>query len=143
MSTRRLKIGEQMRKNISSGTPWEAVVGYSRAVRVGNHVEVAGTTSIEGTELIGNGNAYEQARFVFRKIEKALHEAGATLRDVVRTRMYVTTSNVTDDVLRAHGEVFMDIRPVATLVVVSALIDDRLLVEIEVTAIIDEDGISP
>ena len=132
-----------MRKNISSGTPWEAVVGYSRAVRVGNHVEVAGTTSIEGTELIGNGNAYEQARFVFRKIEKALHEAGATLRDVVRTRMYVTTSNVTDDVLRAHGEVFMDIRPVATLVVVSALIDDRLLVEIEVTAIIDEDGISP
>ncbi len=143
MSTRRLKIGEQMRKNISSGTPWEAVVGYSRAVRVGNHVEVAGTTSIEGTELIGNGNAYEQARFVFRKIEKALHEAGATLRDVVRTRMYITTSNVTDDVLRAHGEVFMDIRPVATLVVVSALIDDRLLVEIEVTAIIDEDGISP
>ena len=143
MSTRRLKIGEQMRKNISSGTPWEAVVGYSRAVRVGNHVEVAGTTSIEGTELIGNGNAYEQARFVFRKIEKALHEAGATLRDVVRTRMYVTTSNVTDDVLRAHGEVFMGIRPVATLVVVSALIDDRLLVEIEVTAIIDEDGISP
>ena len=138
MSTRRLKIGEQMRKNISSGTPWEAVVGYSRAVRVGNHVEVAGTTSIEGTELIGNGNAYEQARFVFRKIEKALHEAGATLRDVVRTRMYITTSNVTDDVLRAHGEVFMDIRPV-----VSALIDDRLLVEIEVTAIIDEDGISP
>lgn len=132
-----------MRKNISSGTPWEAVVGYSRAVRVGNHVEVAGTTSIEGTELIGNGNAYEQARFVFRKIEKALHEAGATLRDVVRTRMYITTSNVTDDVLRAHGEVFMDIRPVATLVVVSALIDDRLLVEIEVTAIIDEDGISP
>ena len=132
-----------MRKNISSGTPWEAVVGYSRAVRVGNHVEVAGTTSIEGTELIGNGNAYEQARFVFRKIEKALHEAGATLRDVVRTRMYVTTSNVTDDVLRAHGEVFMGIRPVATLVVVSALIDDRLLVEIEVTAIIDEDGISP
>ena len=112
-------------------------------MRVGNHVEVAGTTSIEGTELIGNGNAYEQARFVFRKIEKALHEAGATLRDVVRTRMYVTTSNVTDDVLRAHGEVFMDIRPVATLVVVSALIDDRLLVEIEVTAIIDEDGISP
>lgn len=132
-----------MRKNISSGTPWEAVVGYSRAVRVGNHIEVAGTTSIEGTELIGNGNAYEQARFVFRKIEKALHEAGATLRDVVRTRMYITTSNVTDDVLRAHGEVFMDIRPVATLVVVSALIDDRLLVEIEVTAIIDEDGISP
>jgi len=132
-----------MRKNISSGTPWEAVVGYSRAVRVGNHVEVAGTTSVEGTELIGDGNAYEQARFVFRKIEKALHEAGATLRDVVRTRMYITTSNVTDDVLRAHGEVFMDIRPVATLVVVSALIDDRLLVEIEVTAIIDEDGISP
>jgi len=143
MSTRCLEIGEQMRKNISSGTPWEAVVGYSRAVRVGNHVEVAGTTSVEGTELIGDGNAYEQARFVFRKIEKALHEAGATLRDVVRTRMYITTSNVTDDVLRAHGEVFMDIRPVATLVVVSALIDDRLLVEIEVTAIIDEDGISP
>ena len=132
-----------MRKNISSGTPWESVVGYSRAVRVGNHVEVAGTTAVEGSELIGDGNAYEQTRFVFRKIEKALREAGATLGDVVRTRMYITTSNVTDDVLRAHGEVFMDIRPVATLVVVSALIDDRLLVEIEVTAIIDEDDATP
>ena len=143
MSTRRLEIGKQMRKNISSGTPWEAVVGYSRAVRVGNQVEVAGTTAVEGSELIGDGNAYEQTRFVFRKIEKALLEAGATMRDVARTRMYITTSNVTDDVLRAHGEVFMDIRPVATLVVVSALIDDRLLVEIEVTAIIDEDNATP
>lgn len=125
-----------MRRNISSGTPWESIVGYSRAVRVGSTVEVAGTTAVDGRDLVGEGNAYTQAMFIFRKIEAALVEAGASMRDVVRTRMYVTTTNVTDDVLRAHGEVFMDIRPVATLVVVSALVDDRLLVEIEASAII-------
>lgn len=128
-----------MRTNISSGTPWEAVIGYSRAVRVGNIIEVAGTTAVDGRDLIGEGNAYVQAAFIFGKIAGALAEAGAEMRHVVRTRMYVTTTNVMDDVLRAHGEVFMDIRPVATLVVVSALVDDRLMVEIEATAIV-EDG---
>ncbi|MBK6290886.1 MAG: RidA family protein [Ignavibacteria bacterium] len=128
-----------MRTNISSGAPWESIVGYSRAVRVGNMIEVAGTTAVDGDQLVGEGNAYEQSRFIFAKIQTALEQAGSSMRDVVRTRMYVTTSNVIDDVLRAHGEVFMDIRPVATLVVVSALINDKLLVEIEASAIIDPD----
>lgn len=128
-----------MRTNISSGAPWESIVGYSRAVRVGNMIEVAGTTAVDGDQLVGEGNAYQQSRFIFAKIQKALEQAGSSMRDVVRTRMYVTTSNVIDDVLRAHGEVFMDIRPVATLVVVSALINDKLLVEIEASAIIDPD----
>ncbi len=128
-----------MRTNISSGAPWESAVGYSRAVRVGNIVEVAGTTAVDGSDLVGEGNAFEQAQFIFRKIEAALHQAGASINDVVRTRMYVTTSNVINDVLRAHGEVFMGIRPVATLVVVSALINDQLLVEIEATAIIEQE----
>ena len=126
-----------MRTNISSGAPWESIVGYSRAVRVGNMIEVAGTTAVDGDQLVGEGNAYQQSRFIFAKIQKALEQAGSSMRDVVRTRMYVTTSNVIDDVLRAHGEVFVDIRPVATLVVVSALINDKLLVEIEASAIID------
>lgn len=128
-----------MRTNISSGAPWESVVGYSRAVRVGNMIEVAGTTAVDGDQLVGEGNAYQQSRFIFAKIQKALEQAGSSMRDVVRTRMYVTTSNVIDDVLRAHGEIFMDIRPVATLVVVSALINEKLLVEIEASAIIDPD----
>lgn len=128
-----------MRTNISSGAPWESIVGYSRAVRIGSVVEVAGTTAVDGDQLVGEGNAYEQSRFIFAKIQKALEQAGSSMRDVVRTRMYVTTSNVIDDVLRAHGEVFMDVRPVATLVVVSALINDKLLVEIEASAIIDTD----
>ncbi len=133
-------IKKIMRQNIGSGTPWEHIVGYSRAVRVGNTVEVAGTTAVDGELLVGEGNAYAQSVFIFQKIEKALHEAGARITDVVRTRMYVTTSNAVEDVLKAHGEMFMNIRPVATLVVVSALVDDRLLVEIEVTAIIEGDG---
>lgn len=128
-----------MRTNISSGAPWESIVGYSRAVRVGNMIEVAGTTAVDGDQLVGEGNAYQQSRFIFAKIQKALEQAGSSMRDVVRTRMYVTTSNVIDDVLRAHGEIFMDIRPVATLVVVSALINEKLLVEIEASAIIDPD----
>lgn len=129
-------MSKSSRHNISSGTPWESVVGYSRAVRIGNIVEVAGTTAVDGTELIGDGNAYLQSVFIFQKIERALQEAGAQLSDVIRTRMYVTTTNVIDDVLKAHGEVFTNIRPVATLVVVSALVDERLMVEIEVSAII-------
>ncbi|MCX6140359.1 MAG: RidA family protein [Candidatus Kapabacteria bacterium] len=124
-----------MRVNISSGAPWESTVGYSRAVRVGNIVEVAGTTAVDGTDIVSVGDAYEQARFIFQKIGVALGQAGVAMTDVVRTRMYVTSSSVVDDVLRAHGEVFSEIRPAATIVVVSALIDERLLVEIEATAI--------
>ncbi len=125
------------RINIASDTPWEDIVGYSRAVRVGNLIEVAGTTAVEGPDIIADGNAYMQAAFIFTKIEKALRNAGGSMSDVIRTRMYVTGSHVIDDVLKAHAEVFRNIRPAATIVVVSALVDNRLLVEIEVTAVVE------
>jgi enamine deaminase RidA (YjgF/YER057c/UK114 family) len=124
------------RINISSGSPWEDIVGYSRAVRIGNVIEVAGTTSMDGDKLIGEGDVYEQTKFIFKKIEKALKEAGATLEDVVRTRTFVTDISKWEEAGRAHGEVFKTIKPVATMVEVSALINLQLLVEIEVTAIV-------
>lgn len=124
------------RINISSGSPWEDIVGYSRAVRIGNVVEVAGTTSMNGDQLIGEGDVYEQTKFIFLKIEKALKEAGATMEDVVRTRTFVTDISKWEEVGRAHGEVFKTIKPAATMVEVSALINSQLLVEIEVTAIV-------
>lgn len=126
------------RINISSGAPWEDSVGYSRAVRVGSVIEVAGTTAVEHNMVVAEGDAYHQAMCIMGKIQQALQQAGATLNDVVRTRIYVTSSYVVDDVLRAHGEVFGTIRPASTMVVVSALIDPRLLVEIEATAIVHE-----
>jgi enamine deaminase RidA (YjgF/YER057c/UK114 family) len=128
-----------MRKKISSGSPWEDIVGYSRAVRVGNIIEVAGTTAMDGHILIGNGNVYEQTVFIFKKIEKALIEAGATLADVVRTRMFVTDISLWEEVGKAHGEFFKEIKPVATMVEVSKLINDNLMIEIEVTAIVAGD----
>jgi enamine deaminase RidA (YjgF/YER057c/UK114 family) len=128
-----------MRKNISSGSPWEDVVGYSRAVRVGNIVEVAGTTAMNGDILIGEGNLYAQTVFVIQKIEKALQEAGASLTDVVRTRMFVTDITRWEQAGKAHGEFFKDIKPVATMVEVSKLISDDLLIEIEATAIVGGD----
>lgn len=125
------------RINVASNTPWEDIVGYSRAVRVGGLIEVAGTTAVAGPDIIGDGNAYTQAAFIFLKVEEALRNAGGSMSDVVRTRMYVTGSHVIDDVLKAHAEVFRSIRPAATIVVVSALVDNRLLVEIEVTAVVE------
>jgi enamine deaminase RidA (YjgF/YER057c/UK114 family) len=124
------------RKNISSGAVWEERVGYSRAVRVGNVVEVAGTTATDGDQVIGKGNLYEQTKFVFQKIEKSLIEAGCTMKDVVRTRMYVTDISKWEEAGRAHAEFFSDIKPVATMVEVSRLIDPDLLIEVEVTAIV-------
>jgi enamine deaminase RidA (YjgF/YER057c/UK114 family) len=124
------------RKNISSGSPWEDVVGYSRAVRIGNTIEVAGTTAMDGDVLVGKDDVYAQTIFVFHKIEKALLEAGATLQDVVRTRMFVTNISQWEAVGKAHGNFFKTIKPVATMVEVSRLINPDLLIEIEVTAIL-------
>jgi len=128
-----------MRKKISSGSPWEDIVGYSRAIRAGNTIEVAGTTAMDGEILIGKGDIYQQSVFIFKKIEKALADAGASLSDVVRTRMFVTDISQWEEVARAHGKFFKDIKPVATMVEVSRLINDDLLIEIEVTAIIDKE----
>jgi len=125
------------RENIGSGTKWEPVVGYSRAVRVGNLVFVAGTTATEETgNIVGPGDPYVQTRKALRNIELALTRAGATLRDVVRTRLFVKDIEDWDIIGKAHGEVFRDIRPASTMVEVSGFVDPRMLVEIEVDAVI-------
>lgn len=127
------------RRNISSGTAWEAKVGYSRAVRVGPLIEVAGTTAVDDRgEIVGCGDPYLQAKFVLEKIGRALAETGAGFEHVTRTRMFVTDIARWEDVGRAHGEVFRDIRPAATLVQVTSLVHPDLLVEIEVTAVVPE-----
>lgn len=126
-----------MRQNIGSGSPWENVVGYSRAVRVGNIIEVAGTTAMDGDILIGKGDVYAQTIFIFKKIEKALIEAGASLKDVVRTRMFIVDISRWEEAGKAHGEIFKNIKPVATMVEISKLINEDLLIEIEVTAVLE------
>ena len=127
------------RINISSGTKWEEIVGYSRAVRIGDMIEVAGTTAVdENGQVVGPGDAAEQTRFILSKIEKALISAGATLNDVVRTRMFVTNIADWESIGRVHGLYFKDIKPAATMVEVKSLISPDLLVEIEVTAILPE-----
>ncbi len=127
------------RINISSGAKWEDIVGYSRAVRIGNVIEVAGTTAVDDHgEVVGANNPYEQAKYIFLKIEKALKETGASMKDVVRTRMFVTDISKWEDIGRAHGEYFKDIKPVASMIEVKGLITSGLLVEIEVTAIISK-----
>ena len=127
------------RMNISSGTPWESSVGYSRAVRVGPFVHVAGTTAVNGNgDLVGADDPYEQAVFILKKIEVALQQAGAELTDVVRTRIYVTDIIDWNEIGRAHGEIFGQIRPVATMVEVTSLIEPEMLVEIEADAICED-----
>ena len=126
-----------MRQNISSGAIWEPVVGYSRAVRVGNVVEVAGTTAQDG-DFVTGADAYGQTKRALEKIGEALGTAGATFEHVVRTRIFVTDISQWEAVGRAHGEVFARIQPASTMVEVKALIDPRLVVEIEATAIITQ-----
>ena len=125
------------RHNVSSGTKWEEIVGYSRAVRVGNVVEVAGTTAVdEQGQVVGPGDPYAQTSFILQKIEQALNAAGASMSDVVRTRMYVTDIANWEAIGRAHGDYLRAVKPAATLVEVRSLIDPELLVEVEVTAIV-------
>jgi enamine deaminase RidA (YjgF/YER057c/UK114 family) len=127
------------RINISSGAKWEDIVGYSRAVRVGNIIEVAGTTAVdERGEVIGRNDPYEQTKYILQKIEKALGEAGASLKDVTRTRMFVTDISQWEEIGRAHGEFFREIKPAASMIEVKGLISPELLIEIEVTAIISD-----
>ena len=127
------------RLNISSGVKWEDIVGYSRAVKIGNVIEVAGTTALdEEGNLVGPDDPYEQTRYIIVKIEKALTSAGAALTDVVRTRIFTTDISRWEEIGRAHGEFFRDIKPASTMVEVSALINPSMLVEIEATVILQE-----
>lgn len=129
------------RQNISSGTPWEAKVGYSRAVKIGNHIWVSGTTASDAAGAVQHvGDIAGQARYSLKKIEHALHEAGASMHDVVRTRVYVTDISQWEAVGHVHGEFFGDIRPASLMVEVAKLIDPQHLIEIEVDAFIQHEA---
>lgn len=123
------------RKNISSGAKWENIVGYSRAVRIGNQIEISGTVATNENGVVGKGSFYEQTRFIIEKIEAILLQEGYSLHDVIRTRMFVTDISKWEEVGRAHGEFFKEIKPATSMIEISALIDPDYLVEIEVTAI--------
>lgn len=127
------------RINISSGAPWEEIVGYSRAVKIGDLIEVTGTVAVDDTgSVVGKNDAYAQTRFIIEKIEQILRQAGASLQDVVRTRLFVTDISRWQEYGKAHGEFFGSIKPCTTMVEVSKLIEPDYLIEIEATAIVHE-----
>ena len=124
-----------VRKNFSSGAKWEDIVGYSRAVQIGNQLEVSGTVATDDNGVVGKDDFYAQTKFILQKIEKVLHQADFKLENVVRTRMFVTDISYWEEIGKAHGEFFKNIKPVTSMIEISALIDPDYLVEIEVTAI--------
>jgi enamine deaminase RidA (YjgF/YER057c/UK114 family) len=123
------------RKNYTTGAPWEDIVGYCRAVRIGKQLEISGTVASDENGVVGKNDPYEQTKFIIGKVEKVLKQAGFSLEDVVRTRMFVTDISRWEEVGKAHGEYFRSIKPVTTMVEVSKLIDKDYLVEIEMTAL--------
>jgi enamine deaminase RidA (YjgF/YER057c/UK114 family) len=124
------------RTNISSGAPWEDIVGYSRAVRIGNIIEITGTVSIKDGKTVGIGDPYAQTKRILEIITEYVEKAGGSIEDIVRTRMYVTDISKWEEIGRAHGEVFGTIKPTTSMIEVSALIDPEYMVEIEATAIV-------
>ena len=127
------------RTNYSSGAKWEDIVGYSRAVKIGNTIEVTGTVAVdENSKLVGGNNAYEQTKFIIEKIEKVLEKAGGSLKDVVRTRMFVTDISRWEEYGKAHGESFKDIKPCTSMIEIKGLIAPEYLIEIEATAVTSE-----
>jgi enamine deaminase RidA (YjgF/YER057c/UK114 family) len=128
------------RINFSSGAKWEAIVGYSRVVKIGNIIEVGGTVAVnDNNEIIGKNDPYAQTKFIIQKIEKALMQAGAALQDVTRTRMFVTDISRWEEYGKAHGEFFAAIRPATSMIEVKALIDPSYLIEIEMSAVVSEE----
>ena len=127
------------RTNYSSGAKWEDIVGYSRAVKIGNTIEVTGTVAADdNSNLVGGNNAYEQTKFILQKIENVLEKAGGSLKDVVRTRMFVTDISRWEEYGKAHGEFFKDIKPCTSMIEIKGLIAPEYLIEIEATAVTSE-----
>jgi enamine deaminase RidA (YjgF/YER057c/UK114 family) len=123
------------RKNYTTGAPWEDIVGYSRAVHIGNQLEISGTVAVDENGVVGKGDPYKQTKFIIAKMEKVLIGAGFSLKDVIRTRIFVTDISRWEDIGRAHGEFFKEIKPATAMVEVSKLIDQDYLVEIEMSAV--------